>query len=68
MTWYLAIHTDLENSGAMIDSKNDVVVAENFITAQHYKNNPEFMLAVQKKLNERVSWAISILLNILLIS
>ena len=55
MTGYLATHTDLENSGAIIDSKNDVVVAENFITAQHYKNNPEFMLAVQKKLNERIS-------------
>ena len=53
MTGYLAIHTDLANSGATLDSKSDVVVEENFITAQHYKNNPEFMLAIQKKLNDR---------------
>ena len=50
MTGYLAIHTDLANSGAELDSKNELVVSENFISAQHYRNNPEFMLAVQKKL------------------
>ena len=50
MTGYLAIHTDLANSGAELDSKNELVVTENFISAQHYRNNPEFMLAVQKKL------------------
>ena len=50
MTGYLAIHTDLANSGAELDSDNDLVVTENFITAQHYRNNPEFMLAIQKKL------------------
>ena len=50
MTGYLAIHTDLSNSGAELDSNNDLVVTENFITAQHYRNNPEFMLAIQNKL------------------
>ena len=50
LTGYLAIHTDLANSGAELDSNNELVVSENFISAQHYRNNPEFMLAVQKKL------------------
>ena len=53
MTGYLAIHTDLANSGAELDSENALVVSENFVTAQHYKNNPEFMLAVQKKLTDK---------------
>ena len=53
MTGYLAIHTDLSNSGAELDSKNDLVVTDNFITAQHYRNNPEFMLAIQKKLTDK---------------
>lgn len=51
MTGYLAIHTDLANSGAILDSEKSLVVADKFITAQHYKNNPEFMLAVKDKLN-----------------
>jgi len=51
MTGYLAIHTDLSNSGAKLDSESSLVVTDNFITAQHYKNNPEFMLAVENKLN-----------------
>ncbi len=51
MTGYLAIHTDLANSGAELDSQSGLVVTDNFITAQHYKNNPEFMMAVKDKLN-----------------
>ena len=51
MTGYLAIHTDLANSGAILDSEKGLVVTDKFITAQHYKNNPEFMLAVKDKLN-----------------
>ena len=53
MTGYLALHTDLANSGAKLDSTNGLVETDNFITAQHYKNNPEFMLAVQKKLTRK---------------
>jgi len=37
---------DLKNSGALLLDKKDVVVSSSFITAQHYRNNPEFMKAV----------------------
>ena len=47
MTGYLAVHVDLENSGAILVSNQRVVKSGKFITAQHYKDNPEFMKAVQ---------------------
>ena len=50
MTGYLAIHTDLANSGADLESDDELVVTENIITAQHYRNNPEFMVAIKNKL------------------
>jgi len=48
LTGYKAIHIDLQNSGAIVDSESSVVTDENFVTAPHYKNNPEFMAAVAK--------------------
>ena len=52
MTSYKAVHIDLENSGALVNITDDVITSGNIITAQHYKNNPEFMLAVQKYLQQ----------------
>ena len=47
MTGYKAVHIDLSNSGANVLDSSDVVVDGNLVTAPHYKNNPQFMLAVQ---------------------
>ena len=52
MTSYKAVHIDLENSGALVNITDDVITSGNIITAQHYKNNPEFMLAVQRYLQQ----------------
>ena len=46
MTGYQAIHVDLENSGAILRTDKRVVECGRFITAQHYRDNPEFMKAV----------------------
>ena len=51
MTSYKAVHVDLENSGATVLRDQDVVVDNNYITAQHYKNSPEFMLQIQSFVN-----------------
>lgn len=53
MTGYLAIHTDLSNSGAILEADDALVINDDIITAQHYRNNPEFMLAIHSKLSNR---------------
>ena len=47
MTSYKAVHIDLANSGALLNETENVVKSGNIITAQHYRNNPEFMMEVQ---------------------
>lgn len=49
MTCYQGMRIDLGNSGAILPKLDDnvrVVVDENLVTAQHYKDNPAFMKAV----------------------
>lgn len=45
LTGFAGIHDDLRNAGGYV-SNDPVVVNKNLITAQHYKDNPEFMKAV----------------------
>lgn len=52
ITGYQGIKDDIKNSGAIYEDKG-VVVDYNLVTAQHYKNNPEFMIEVLKVYNER---------------
>lgn len=45
MTGFAGIWDDIENFGAIL-SESEVVKDKNIITAQHYKNNPEFMKTI----------------------
>ena len=50
MTCYKGIKDDLINAGA--NYKNEpVIIDQNFVTSPHYKNNPDFMKAILRKLN-----------------
>lgn len=47
MTCYKGMMVDLKNSGAEVpDESVRVVVDNNFVTAQHYRDNPEFLAKV----------------------
>lgn len=47
MTCYKGMMVDLKNSGAEVpDESVRVVVDDNLVTAQHYKDNPEFLRTV----------------------
>ncbi len=53
MTCYTGIKDDLQNAGAIYVDQ-DVVEDRNFVTAPHYKNNPEFMKAILNTYNDVV--------------
>ena len=48
MTGYESIRPDLVNAGAIVAPNEYVVADRNIITAQHYKHNGAFMLAVMR--------------------
>ena len=52
VTAYWSIETDVRNAGADYQHKAPVVVDGYLITSPHYNNNPEFMQAVVRVMDE----------------